>query len=168
MVIHKYLLDIFFLLLPTKFLYLFLKIFIYKPHCYWSIYTWSKSTTRNFSNHLFIFIIDFGFFSSNQSPLRLDANSNFFCSIINLTDNILRSNKPTIIQSLLGNCPFKISLYRGCFVLSSCPYKHRPASSLNVSLAPRPINLAPFSNNSLVNTSANSLEIETSNPSSPV
>ena len=51
---------------------------------------------------------------------------------------------------------------------SSWPYKHKPASSLRVSLAPKPINFAPFSISFFVKFSAQLFGKEISNPSSPV
>ena len=50
----------------------------------------------------------------------------------------------------------------------SCPYRQRPASNLNVSLAPKPIGLTSFEIKKLISFSTFLFEIEISKPSSPV
>ena len=46
---------------------------------------------------------------------ELHLQNNAYFENINLINNIIRSNKTTLIQSLFRNCPFKICLYRSCF-----------------------------------------------------
>ena len=77
------------------------------------------------------------------------------------------------MKSPLDILSFEIAHFKfastGVLSLSrSWPYKHRPASNLKVSLAPKPINLDPLSINSLVSLSAKSFGIDISKPSSPV
>ena len=52
--------------------------------------------------------------------------------------------------------------------LSSCPYKHNPASSLSVSRAPNPIGFTLLSINFFYISSAWVFKTDISNPSSPV
>ena len=92
-----------------------------------------------------------------------------FC--VPCSNSFLIVSKPLNPPSSLlffGIAHFKFASIGLIFSFRSCPYKHNPASNLSVSLAPKPIGLTPFSIKRLINFSTFWLEIDTSNPSSPV
>ena len=53
--------------------------------------------------------------------------------------------KPPVSLLVFAIAHFKLASMGFIFSLRSCPYKHSPASNLNVSLAPRPTGLTLFS-----------------------
>ena len=119
-------------------------------------------------------------------PINLSFWSNIF--VFSLAIAFVSGLMPTLIYSTPSSISFFIILDPGklelilfldiahfkfasiglIFSFKSCPYKHKHASNLRVSLAPRPINFDPFFNKISTKLSTLELSIEISKPSSPV
>ena len=76
--------------------------------------------------------------------------------------------KPPSSLLFLAMAHFRLASIGFISSFNSCPYRHSPASSLKVSLAPKPIGLTLFSTKFLINFSTWVFNTDISKPSSPV